>query len=420
MTTPDDLRKKRLEELLNLACIARGWTRTRLAKALGRDASNVSSESGNPKLDYLVRLAAVLEWPVGQVATTLWGGEDLVLSSVQTGAIEPSLKTFDEFRAASYSAFRIRDYNLALELSRRMESAAKTDDERALAIGNQAAQWNNLGRHQQAADTATRGLHLDGLSSIRRLHLESNLVLGLFRLRQFFVSVSLATDVVARAKRLIAHDRWARREIAFMLFARGVSHHELMFVENDRRDEHAADAHHDLVSAAEEFRSCAVALESPELAALAEPCEAVLTEQRVANGALDAEVAVATIMNRFDRAVDLSAAPAYVAESIGWWAISGCNISVRHLLGSELQRYLAIFSNKAIEAAEVADNWCLRERAYSLQFLGSARMSQLAGMDIPFLLDSDDRAQIASLMGRFPHFRTLGPRILDSARIILE
>lgn len=418
--TSDDLRKRRLEELLTLACIKRGWTKARLGKALGRDASNLLSDSGNPKLDYLVRLAAVLEWPLGQLAATIWGGEELVLDSPKTDEVETTLRTYDELRAAAHEAFLARDYGNALELARRMESVGRTPEERAFSIAKQAAHWNNLGRHPQAIDAATRGLQIEDIKPVRRLHLQTNLVLGLMRTRQFAVAMSLAGDVIACAKRLIATEKDARRELAFSLFARGTCHHELMMIESDLREEHAVDARQDLVSAAEEFRSCAIGLAAQELAWMADTCDATLLELRVANGSVTPSEAIQSVLRRFESVIDPSKADPYMIESIGWWAIAGCNIAVRHLGGPELQRTLAICTNKAIEAADAVDNWCLRERAFTLQFLGHQRLTDLTGLSFEFTIDAEDRARIASLIGRFPHFQALGSKILSAARVIEE
>ena len=54
-------RKKRLHAMLDLARGSRGWSRAKLGRALGRDPTKVYPDSGNPKADFLVRLAEVLE-----------------------------------------------------------------------------------------------------------------------------------------------------------------------------------------------------------------------------------------------------------------------------------------------------------------------------------------------------------------------
>ena len=58
------------ERLLELAGVYRDFNRKELAHALRRDGSKLVPSTGNPKLDYLVSLAEVLDWPVGEVALT--------------------------------------------------------------------------------------------------------------------------------------------------------------------------------------------------------------------------------------------------------------------------------------------------------------------------------------------------------------
>src|SRR5690606_6567192 len=66
-------------------------------------------------------------------------------------------------------------------------------------------------------------------------------------------------------------------------------------------------------------------------------------------------------------------------ESYGWWCIFGCNIALRHLAGRDLQRHMAVFTNKGYEIADRLDNWSMRERLFSLEFLQRQRLNDLAG-----------------------------------------
>ena len=70
-----NVRKIRLEQLLELAIAYRGWTRKELAKALGRDPTKLVPGSGVPKLDLVTELARVLDWPVGDVVSYLTRGQ---------------------------------------------------------------------------------------------------------------------------------------------------------------------------------------------------------------------------------------------------------------------------------------------------------------------------------------------------------
>ena len=94
----------------------------------------------------------------------------------------------------------------------------------------------------------------------------------------------------------------------------------------------------------------------------------------------------------------------------------GCNIALRGLSGPELHRYMAIFSNKASEIAERTENWSIRERAFTFEYLRRQRMNETLGTAPDWLLDDDDVRTVAGTMGRFPSFRETGWRILETAR----
>ena len=66
MPITNEERRRRLERLLDLAQVYRGWTRRELAKSLGRDPTKLIPGSGNPKLDLVISLSEVLDWTVGK------------------------------------------------------------------------------------------------------------------------------------------------------------------------------------------------------------------------------------------------------------------------------------------------------------------------------------------------------------------
>ena len=106
-------------------------------------------------------------------------------------------------------------------------------------------------------------------------------------------------------------------------------------------------------------------------------------------------------------------------ESYGWWCIFGCNIALRHLTDERrLQQYMAVFTNKADEIANLTDNWAMRERVFTMQYTRWERASGATGFDIPHVIDLDDVRVITGTMGRFPTFRQTGWRILQSAQVV--
>jgi hypothetical protein len=65
-------RRRRLERLLRLALAYKDCSRKELARVLGRDPTKLVPGTGIPKLDLVVELAGVLDWPVGDVVSYLW------------------------------------------------------------------------------------------------------------------------------------------------------------------------------------------------------------------------------------------------------------------------------------------------------------------------------------------------------------
>ncbi len=108
-------------------------------------------------------------------------------------------------------------------------------------------------------------------------------------------------------------------------------------------------------------------------------------------------------------------------ESHGWWSIFGCNITLRHITDErDLQRFMALFTNKADEIADHLDHWALRERVFAMQFEGHQRLIGWTGQEVPVVIDNDDVRLITGTMGRFPRFRETGWSILNAANIISE
>jgi len=105
-------------------------------------------------------------------------------------------------------------------------------------------------------------------------------------------------------------------------------------------------------------------------------------------------------------------------ESFGWWCIFGCDIAFRHFSAGDLQRHVAVFTNKGYEIADRLNNWAMRERLFTMEFARRQRLNELAGLDVEWTIDSEEVRVIVGTMGRFPLFKSTGWKILQSATII--
>ena len=114
----------RLEQLLNLAQVYRGITRAQLAGRLGRHPTKLVPDSGIPKLDMVVQLSAALDWPVGDVVTSLWDQQAEIMAPEH---IEIPLATdFEALDRLAKEAHQCGQYGRMVALSRKAYEVAST------------------------------------------------------------------------------------------------------------------------------------------------------------------------------------------------------------------------------------------------------------------------------------------------------
>jgi hypothetical protein len=399
--------------LLNLARVARGWSRSQLARALDRDPTKIVPESANPKMDYLIRLAEVLEWPVGEVIEAIWSG------GAEASSAPAPTSTFEEYNDLIAEAVRVADFRRVVDLSQAMFRAARTGDERAHACVREAAGWDGMGRYPKVLEAARLGLQQGPLSVRLRLVLQATLANAQYTL--WDLTPALGTcEVLAQwyeanppAKR---HD-WKR--VAYVHYVRGNTRRQLIAMEPENHDTHAKAAKADLERAIEMYTSLAAELGDDSLKGVANTCRGGLVEVEVELGQRDSRAAVQELLGSLQRSDVLeSGLSGDWIESYGWWCIFGSNIALRHLKGRELQQSMSVFMSKALAIAERLDNWAMRERVFTIQFALHNLMVDSTGLDLAFTIDDSERSLISATMGRFPSFRSTGWKILETARVV--
>ncbi|MHC4768993.1 MAG: hypothetical protein ACYTEI_09815, partial [Planctomycetota bacterium] len=162
------VRKKRLEQLLELAQAYKGCSRKELARALRRDPTKLVPGTGIPKLDIVVELAGVLDWPVGDVAGFLW-------SRRPHGRFGADGADFDTLNRAAGEAHRSGRYELMLDLARQAYSVAATPEQRARACNRESGALDGLGRYTEVLQAIKRGMQEVGVAPEFRRMLQSNL-----------------------------------------------------------------------------------------------------------------------------------------------------------------------------------------------------------------------------------------------------
>ncbi len=408
------VRVENQKRLLDLAGIYKHLNRRELARALGRDASNLLPANGNPKLDYVVRLAQVLDWPVGDVAEAIWGGGETA-----PGPDEGEPEAFDSLDRAATEAHRRGDYARMCEMGRRMAAAAATPDQRALAALREAGGWDGLGRYTRQLETIRRGLHDGPISSDLRSLLEVNFANAHYTLWYLFEARAMSRDLIARFHDNHPTGRRERAAEAFAWYILGHTWRRLMARQPENCTQCADAAREALQQSVLLYTKLADEFNHDPWRGIAHTCRGGILEAEAALGVVSGEQAVAAVAEALEAVGGPEDGLAGDRlESRGWWCIFGCNIALRHLDDRELQRHMAMFTRKGYEIANRLDNWAMRERLFTLDYLQRQRLNDLAGFPVDWTVDSNAVQAIVGTMGRFPAFRSTAWRILQTAAVV--
>ncbi|MFO0829597.1 MAG: hypothetical protein U0572_15770 [Phycisphaerales bacterium] len=404
------MRKARLDRFVELARVYRGWTRAQLSQALGRDSSKLVPESGNPKLDFVVGIADVLDWRLGDVAEEVWLDEP---------AADPNGASFEELDLQAHSAHRAGDAARMLTFARQMRRVAATPTERAIAANRESGAWDLRGRYVRSLEAVQGGLAEGEIRDDVRLMLHANLANAHYALWHLVEARSIAADLLADFVERPPRTRLERVGEAFAYSVRGHAFRRQMAhgPALARRDL-ATRARADLERSRERYLRLADETHDRSYEAIAATCRGGLLECAAALEDIEPSDVVQQIFERLGEVQDVSETPrGDWLESYGWWAIFGCNVALRHLEGHELHRAMAVCSNKALEIAERLDNWSMREQAFCMEHFRRRRVHDVTGFEPDWLLDADDVRVLAGAMARFPSFRPIGWQILESARV---
>ena len=417
------LRKKRLEQLLELAQAYKGCSRKELARILGRDRTKLVPASGVPKLDMVTDLCGVLDWPIGDVVSFLSPGEVVPDEPGQRGPHNGNGSTqateFDRLELASRDAQRTGAYTMAVALAHQAYDAAETAEQRALACNREAVAWDGLGHYKSALAAEQRGLSEQVSTELRRI-LESNLANAYYTLWSLTEARSLSKDLIDSYRQAEATSYRDRCTEAFAYYVRGNTFRRFMSSEPDNERPRAREAIADLEKSIRLYEALSKEFDEASFAGIANTCRGGVIEAEIALGHRDLEGGLAELEEGLENVVDPEACPqGDWLESYGWWCIYGCNIALRHVTDErDLQHHMAIFTNKADEIADRLDNWSLRERVFSMQYASQKKFLDWTGRTLSLTLDNDDLRALVGTMGRFPTFRDTGWRLLQTARVV--
>lgn len=441
--TEERRRQDRIARLIGLARSYRGWSAGRLDEALGRESRRAVPLSGNPKLDLVARLAAALEWDLGEVAADLWDGDQAVgtrdaMTDANCDGDGRRDMTFAELDLRAQAEHRVGDSEGMRRTAVAMRTVARSGHERAIAANRLAGAYDGRGRYGRVLACVREGLAQHGVGSDVRLMLRVNLANANHALWNLDESRAIASSLLEERTVRDPSNRLQRVAGAFCHLIRGHGHRRALqdlvrpdgSCDRDATIELARRAIVDLSRAVERYEELAHAFGDGQYEGLADSARGGITEARVATGELSEQDAIAEVIARLERSVaaeeaGVREAPA-VREAAGWWALFGANIALasrgapaRGRERGDAARTIAICTNKASEIAEELDHWPMRERTFTLEWIrreDEARRER--SRPTGWTLDEEDLRGLVGSMGRFPFFRPTGWRILDEAEIL--
>jgi len=412
-TTTQTKRRERLERLLDLAQAYRGWNRRELAQKIGRDPTKLSPESGNPKFDLVIQLAEVLDWTLDEVAQWLWhGGEQAEI---------PVDASFDKLDKKAQKAHRNGEYQRMVTIAKMQLDVASTPEERARAYNRAAGGWDGLGRFTRVLQAAQNGLREYPIPTDIRQLLQTTAANAYYTLWQLDEAQGMSERVINFYENRTPTSDREKVALAHAWYVLGNTLRRMLDVDPEQATQHAFAAKDALSTSAELYESLSASIHD-SYGGIANTCRGGILEVEVFLGQVDAREAISRIVDQISEVVDpTTAKKGDWLESYGWWSVFGCNITLRHISDEkDVQRFMALFTNKADEVAECLDHWAMRERVFSMQFAGRKHLIGWTGQDIPLVIDQDDIRLITGTMGRFPQFRDMGWHILNSSNVVQD
>jgi tetratricopeptide (TPR) repeat protein len=359
-------------------------------------------------------IAEMLDWTVDEVARWLCEGEEEVVKS-------KSKISFEKLDEKAKQFHRKGEYQKMVENSQTALQVAKSGENKARAYNRLAGGYDGLGRFSKVLRSAQAGLREHSISTSLRLLLQTtaaNAHYTLWELDEAHGMAQRVVDVYKESAPKTNRDFVAQAHAWFVL---GQSQRRMLDIDPENAVCHAESSRRSLTKASELYESAARDIHV-SFGGIANTCRGGLIEVDVILGRHDAREALARIVDGLTPVIDVKKVKkGDWLESYGWWCIFGCNIVLRHISDEkDLQRYMALFTNKADEIADRLSHWAMRERVFSMQFEGRNRLIGWTGQDIPVVIDRDDIRLITGTMGRFPQFKETGWELLNTSNVVEE
>ena len=409
-TTPEfgEQSRSRLDALLALAMAYRRWTQRQLAHFLGRDVHNIVPGSGVPKLDVVIRLAEALGWPVALVLDGLRPQPSGYPTS-EAGAG----RSFDSLNRAAFWASVHGRHQEAIELAKAALGSAESGSQQAEADKRLSVAWDGLGDFTSAIECARRGLSRSGVGSLLRAELRCNLASAHLGIGDIHESEGVARGLLIELDRLDVIPRTRLMMLGHLRFVIGCCALYRLDLEPDQGSWLGQEARECFLESTDCWKAAIVEGAIAEYAARAHACRGGLLALDAVLSLQPTEAVLDAMAGELEPIVDLECAPrGDVLEGYCWWCLFGAHVAWRSRLPEDVaQRYLAIFTNKAYEIADVTGNWSFRARAFAYECLLDLDEPGSAGPT----LDEDALRSLVCAMGRSSTAFARGMHLIESA-----
>ncbi|HMN97017.1 MAG TPA: hypothetical protein PKC43_14320 [Phycisphaerales bacterium] len=410
--------KERLEALVRIARFYRGWPAKEIAAHLDRHVHNLVPESGVPKVDLVVGLADLLDWPVEVVIASLYRHADPASASAHGGTSDRDAASVEARLRAGWELLENAKHAELVEACQALLAEPLTDDQFAYGSLLIAFGYERLGRYSRAAEAAQSGLARCGPESPHRGWLRMLLAYSHYVLGNLDEAEGIATQVILdfASAESAATESYSRRLLANAHYVRGSCRRALASRSAPPHRRTAELGLDDFATAESLFRDTTGGPVSAEDESMADRCESASLELLALTGAIKPRVAVDRIIGRLGEVELESARDPHAAETVAWACVFGSNIVVRHL-GTEpdADRLLAILTTAADAVARNLGHWVLRERVWTIEHLWR-RSREGVDDSAEWVLDREDLETLVGTIGRFPRFLDRGLETLESWR----
>ncbi len=416
MSKRRDEEVRRLHRLLDMVREAYCWGKSDLARALRRDPSSVYPPTSNAKLDFVERLAELLQWPIDAVVETIrYGapGSTPEVDDPQDGA------DFETLLNRAREAYKHGQYELTIKLARQMLRVAKTPTERAYAWDKEGAGWDGLGHYARSVEAHRFALHETPIPPELRRMIHCNLATAYYLAGDLAPAYGIAHRILDLLDKKGSESLADRCTRAFAHYTRGASSLRMISVEPDERRVHAECALDDLAVSHRLHLELEKESDRSYFAGIANTCRAGMVIAELELGRREPDSAIRELQDGLPVSLDEDDCPAGDwLESYGWWCVFGTEAALRHLRLGEMQRAVAVFTSKLEDIAERMDNWAFREFSLRMKHVARKKFEEQTGGELPAFIDASELRWVFGAIGRFPRFRPLGWEIIQNAKVV--